>query len=99
MVLLLRQELFTGDHTRSIAMSTPSSAAGGMMKFAKKTHRCMSCKAALPDLAGGAALCALCGSKQGEIYVTSLSKVNRQWRFFSSLLCQEENKEDYTYKP
>jgi len=48
-----------GAHTRSIAVTTPSNAAGGIMKFAKKKLACLGCKA--PIAAGS--LCAHCAPK------------------------------------
>ena len=51
--------LVTGAHTRSIAVTTPSNASGGIMKFAKKKLACLNCKA--PIAAGS--LCAHCSPK------------------------------------
>uniref|UniRef100_A0A061RE64 DNA polymerase n=1 Tax=Tetraselmis sp. GSL018 TaxID=582737 RepID=A0A061RE64_9CHLO len=82
------KELFTGDHTRSIAMATPTSAAGGMMKFAKKIARCMGCKAALPANDSGASLCSHCAPRQTEIYSGFLDKVNDLEDQFASLWTQ-----------
>lgn len=55
------RELLTGDHTRSRVMATPSSAAGGIMKFAKVRLTCMGCRAPLD--AGLTTLCKHCQSK------------------------------------
>lgn len=56
--------LSPGDHTRCIAVSTPSNAAGGIMRFAKVTLSCLSCKA---PLASGTkdSLCGHCKSQVG----------------------------------
>ena len=51
----------TGDHTRSIMVSTPSLAAGGIMKFAKVRYSCLGCKATLAP--GDTTLCKHCSSK------------------------------------
>jgi hypothetical protein len=59
-------------------VSTPSSATGGMMRFAKKIKRCMGCKAALSPAAKDASLCEHCKGKEAEIYAASLNKVRRQ---------------------
>ncbi|KAL9644114.1 hypothetical protein ABK040_005579 [Willaertia magna] len=39
------EALFSGDHTRSIAMPTPSK--GGILDYAKKQYRCLHCKSIL----------------------------------------------------
>lgn len=36
-----------GAHTRSIMVTTPSAASGGIMKFAQKRLTCLGCKAPL----------------------------------------------------
>ena len=51
--------LATGAHTRSIAVTTPSTASGGIMKFAKKKLACLNCKAPIAD----GSLCAHCSPK------------------------------------
>eukprot|EP00669_Euglena_mutabilis_P012509 TRINITY_DN7145_c0_g1_i1.p1 TRINITY_DN7145_c0_g1~~TRINITY_DN7145_c0_g1_i1.p1 ORF type:complete len:428 (+),score=148.04 TRINITY_DN7145_c0_g1_i1:264-1547(+) len=43
-----RKTLLQGEHTRSISVATPSRAVGGIMKFAKVTITCLSCKTPLP---------------------------------------------------
>lgn len=53
--------MFAGAHTRCIAVTTPSNAAGGIMKFAKKKLACLGCKA---PIATGS-LCAHCAPKVG----------------------------------
>ena len=52
---------WTGDHTRSIMVSTPSLAAGGIMKFAKVRYSCLGCKATLAP--GDTTLCKHCRNK------------------------------------
>ncbi|KAN0094631.1 hypothetical protein V8E55_002918 [Tylopilus felleus] len=39
--------LLSGDHTRSIAIATPTGTVGGLMKFAVKTVTCLGCKMVL----------------------------------------------------
>lgn len=51
--------LYAGEHTRSIAVTTPSNVKGGIMAFAKKKVSCLSCKA---PIAGGT-LCNHCAPK------------------------------------
>ena len=41
------RELLSGAHTRSILVSTPSAASGGIMRFAQKRLTCLGCKAPL----------------------------------------------------
>ena len=48
------RELLQGEHTRSIALSTPTAAAGGIMRFAKVKRTCLGCKAPLPEAAAAA---------------------------------------------
>lgn len=50
-----------GDHTRAIQVSTPSSAAGGIMRFAQKKLACLGCKALLAT--GETTFCKHCKSK------------------------------------
>ena len=54
--------LCTGDHTRSILVSTPTGASGGIMRFAKVRLSCLGCKAPLdkPAGEGGTPLCKHC---------------------------------------
>lgn len=53
-----------GAHTRSILVSTPSAASGGIMKFAQKRLTCLGCKAALPK--GETTVCQHCREKVGR---------------------------------
>ena len=50
--------LMQGEHTRSIAVATPSKAVGGIMKFAKVTLTCLNCKCPLPNGTAGVPWCA-----------------------------------------
>eukprot|EP00887_Chlorella_sp_A99_P006196 scaffold3.g6196.t1 len=52
------RELLTGAHTRSILVSTPSAASGGIMRFAQKKLTCLGCKAPLDK--GEATVCKHC---------------------------------------
>ena len=70
-----------GDHTRSITVATPSSAAGGIMRFAKVKLTCMSCRAPLKE-GGSSTLCSHCQHKEAEIYSKSLAAVNQLERDF-----------------
>ena len=47
-----------GEHTRSIAISTPSAASSGIMRFAKKKVQCLGCRQPLQDAT--ATLCSHC---------------------------------------
>ncbi|KAI8471465.1 MAG: DNA polymerase delta subunit one [Monoraphidium minutum] len=46
-VLKNPKELLSGAHTRSISVATPSSASGGIMRFAKIKLTCLACRAPL----------------------------------------------------
>jgi predicted metal-binding membrane protein len=50
-----------GEHTRSIAISTPSMASAGIMRFAKKKVSCLGCRQPLDDPEG--ILCDHCQAK------------------------------------
>ncbi|ESZ94847.1 DNA polymerase delta catalytic subunit [Sclerotinia borealis F-4128] len=67
--------LLAGAHTRSISVAAPS--IGGLMKFAKKTSTCMSCKKPLvnPHEKDGA-VCTDCAPRIGEMYEKQLNKVS-----------------------
>ncbi len=57
--------LFCGDHTRAISKPTPTQKTG-IMAFATKKQKCMSCKTILPD--GVAVLCQHCEPKAADVY-------------------------------
>eukprot|EP00210_Caulerpa_lentillifera_P000041 g40.t1 len=67
-------ELLHGKHTRNLIVSTPSAASGGIMRFAKKTERCVGCKAPLDK--GYTTLCLHCEPSKAEIYLKNLQSVN-----------------------
>ncbi|PNW88124.1 hypothetical protein CHLRE_01g015250v5 [Chlamydomonas reinhardtii] len=69
------KELLCGDHTRCIAVSTPSTAAGGIMRFAKVTMSCLACKAPLPSGCKDS-LCGHCKPQEAEIYSRTLGTVS-----------------------
>ncbi|PQE28442.1 hypothetical protein CJF30_00008156 [Rutstroemia sp. NJR-2017a BBW] len=67
--------LLAGAHTRSISVAAPS--VGGLMKFAKKTATCMSCKKPLVSAQEAkGAVCADCAPRIGEMYQKQLGKVS-----------------------
>ncbi|GIL73849.1 hypothetical protein Vretimale_5040 [Volvox reticuliferus] len=69
------KELLCGDHTRCIAVSTPSNASGGIMRFAKVTLSCLACKAPLPS-GSKDSLCSHCKAQEAEIYSRTLDTVS-----------------------
>lgn len=77
------RELFTGEHTRSVTITTPSAAAGGIMKFAQKRLTCLGCKAPLSD--GLTTLCKHCQPRQSEILYGCLQRVNHLEEEYSRL--------------
>ena len=63
------QKLLHGDHTRSVAISTPST--GGIMRFAKVKLSCMGCKTPLTGT--NATLCEHCQGREAEIYQRTIA--------------------------
>lgn len=74
-----------GAHTRSISVATPSSASGGIMRFAKVKMTCLSCKAPLAADARSS-LCKHCSHREPEIYARSLTTVNQLEQQFGRCL-------------
>ena len=62
--------LRTGEHTRSIAISTPSMASASIMRFAKKKVSCLGCRQPLDDPEG--ILCDHCGDKARPAHLAHL---------------------------
>jgi DNA polymerase delta subunit 1 len=83
-----RKTLLQGEHTRSISVATPSRAVGGIMKFAKVTITCLSCKTPLPPDAGSKAVCAGCADKEAPLYARILCKRNHFERLYSRVWTQ-----------
>ena len=80
------KELLTGAHTRSITVTTPTVASGGIMKFAKKRLSCLGCRAQLSQ--GETTVCKHCKPKEPEIYGKCLSNTNDLEAQFSALWTQ-----------
>jgi len=78
------KDLLNGEHTRSIAVTTPSNVKGGIMAFAKKKVSCLGCKA---PIASGT-LCDHCAPKEGEVYQRSIAAVNELESQFGALWTQ-----------
>lgn len=57
------RDLLVGEHTRSVSVSTPTAAAGGIMRFAKVRLSCVGCRALIKE----GALCDHCKSKVREL--------------------------------
>lgn len=77
--------LFHGEHTRSITKPVPTQKTG-IMAFAVKSARCMSCRTPLKDESHP--LCVHCQPKEIEIYQRQLQLVNEQENRFSRLWTQ-----------
>ncbi|KAH9668765.1 DNA polymerase delta catalytic subunit [Citrus sinensis] len=79
------KELLSGDHTRSISISTPSNS--GIMKFAKRQLSCIGCKA----LISNGTLCSHCKGREAELYCKTVSQVQELEVLFGRLWtqCQE----------
>ncbi|ORZ22880.1 DNA polymerase family B-domain-containing protein [Lobosporangium transversale] len=78
------ESLLTGDHTRTIQVSTPS--IGGLMKFAVKTATCLGCKTPLKK--DESAVCSGCKSRAPELYQKQRNIVNELEVRFSRLWTQ-----------
>ncbi|KAF9974253.1 DNA-directed DNA polymerase delta [Actinomortierella ambigua] len=66
------ESLLSGDHTRTIQVSTPS--VGGLMRFAVKTLTCLGCKTPLKK--GESAVCGQCKDRAPELYQRQMNVVN-----------------------
>lgn len=80
------RELLCGAHTRTITVSTPSSASGGIMRFAQKKATCLGCKAALGP--GERSLCKHCAPREADIYVKQQALVGDLEQQFAALWTQ-----------
>lgn len=78
-------DLFAGDHTRHIKISTPSTA-GGIMQFAVKKRTCLGCKVPLGN--DEANLCRHCAPKQAELFIKAVDKVREYEEVFSKAWTQ-----------
>ncbi|ODV77775.1 uncharacterized protein CANTADRAFT_26837 [Suhomyces tanzawaensis NRRL Y-17324] len=78
------KELLAGSHTRTIKMPAPKT--GGLMRFAKKSEVCISCKTPLKSDNHGA-LCPNCirDGKAPALYGNALSQMNYLENKFSRL--------------
>ncbi|CAD7696782.1 unnamed protein product [Ostreobium quekettii] len=81
------KELLQGSHTRSISVSTPSAASGGIMRFAKKTATCLGCKTPLVK-DSVSPLCGHCQPREAQILTSLLAQVNDLESHFGRLWTQ-----------
>lgn len=81
------KELLHGDHTRSIAVPTPSNS--GIMRFAKKQLTCIGCKTPLSG--SDRTICKHCKGREAELYCRSVANVAELEKLFGKLWtqCQE----------
>jgi DNA polymerase delta subunit 1 len=77
------QSLLSGDHTRTISKPTPTARKGGIMMFAVKTLKCMSCKSPISD--EEKTLCQRCKPREAEIFMQKAAKVREVEESFSRL--------------
>ena len=77
-----KAELFSGDHMRAITKKAPTS--GGIMAFAVKKLKCLSCKAPIDD----GVTCGHCKGREQEVYRKQLALVNEAEEKFSRLWTQ-----------
>jgi DNA polymerase delta subunit 1 len=69
---------------RAIAVATPSSASGGIMRFAKVKAQCLGCRAPLQEAGSGVSLCKHCQPRESEFYARALTTVNELERSFGA---------------
>jgi DNA polymerase delta subunit 1 len=79
------QQLFEGDHTLKVKIST-GSGGGGIMKFAKKTETCLGCRVALP--AGRRVLCTKCEPRRAQLYLERMNRAREHEDAFGQLWAQ-----------
>jgi DNA polymerase delta subunit 1 len=77
--------LLSGDHTRIVCKPTPVAKAGGIMQFAVKKFKCMSCKTTSDKMDANSPLCPSCRDKEVEIYTRTLTEVNTHQQLYSQL--------------
>lgn len=80
------RELLCGAHTRTITVSTPSSASGGIMRFAQKKATCLGCKAALGP--GERSLCKHCAPNERAVLLRQQLLVSDLEQQFAALWTQ-----------
>jgi DNA polymerase delta subunit 1 len=78
------QALLTGDHTRQIAMATPTT--GGLMKFVSVTLTCLGCRT--PLRAGQGTVCDHCRGDEGDICRRTVDHVSATQAQFARLWTQ-----------
>ena len=77
------QSLLSGDHTRTITKPTPTARKGGIMMFAVKTLKCMSCKTPISN--EEKSLCKNCKPREAELFMQKVAKVREVEENFSRL--------------
>lgn len=82
--------LFAGDHTRTIKKALPKAKAGGIMMFAVKKDKCISCKAVLPSgwTKKNGHFCKHCSGNEVQTYTEKLSNLHDLETRFSRLWSQ-----------
>ena len=81
--------LLSGEHTRSIALPTPSSTlAGGIMRFAKVRPSCVGCRAPITDEKLSKSLCKHCVADESKHLQKALATVNELEKDFNRLWTQ-----------
>jgi DNA polymerase delta subunit 1 len=78
------KSLFTGDHTRSVKLTSGSSSKkGGIMAFTVKTRTCMACKAVLKR--DEKAVCGHCSENRAALYVAQANDLRASEQAYSKL--------------
>jgi DNA polymerase delta subunit 1 len=79
-------ELFRGEHTLHIKVTSGSATSGSIMQFAKKTETCVRCRCTLPT--GRRALCIKCEPRRAEVLVQKVHDNREHEADFSKLWSQ-----------
>ena len=79
------QSLLSGDHTRIVCKPASVAKSGGIVQFAVKKLKCLSCKTSSEKMDANSPLCSNCKGKESEIYLKTLVDVNSQQQVYNQL--------------
>ena len=80
------KQLFHGEHTRIIKVST--SNVGAMMCFVVKKKTCIGCKCILKKHESKSSVCSKCKSKESQLYMKQMAVVRKNEKKFHKLWTQ-----------
>ena len=79
-------QLFNGEHTRSVKILTPSTSTMGITRFTVKTRKCLGCK--IPLSGKQTVVCGVCENIKASLYIKQLDSVRQFEQGFSQLWVQ-----------